>query len=147
MFWFIVLLLLAGAGFYFYQKLTKIESEIRAEQDAEITRATAAKAQQDAPEKARDESATTKPKADPAKVEPVAEKPTAEPVVKTEETSELETQIVAAVVEQPGVKQTELYGKFADINKKQLQTLLKDMADNGALKRKKQGSSYSLYPA
>ena len=38
MFWFIVLLLVAGAGFYFYQKLSTIEREIRAEQDAERAR-------------------------------------------------------------------------------------------------------------
>ncbi|MCW8891926.1 MAG: hypothetical protein OQL18_01250, partial [Deltaproteobacteria bacterium] len=36
MFWFIVLLLIVGAGFYFYQKMMTIEREIRAEQDGEI---------------------------------------------------------------------------------------------------------------
>ena len=36
---------------------------------------------------------------------------------------------------------------FADINKKQLQQLLKDLDDAGKLKREKEGSSYLLYPA
>ena len=35
MFWFIILLLFVGAGFYFYQKMMAIEREIRAEQEIE----------------------------------------------------------------------------------------------------------------
>jgi uncharacterized iron-regulated membrane protein len=140
MFWFIVLLLLAGAGFYFYQKLMKIEREIRAEQEAEAARAAAAKAQQAEPEPI---------KAEPAKAAPVkkVEPATAAPAVAAGEESELESQIVAAVSNQPGLKQTELYTKFADINKKQLQQLLKEMADSGSLKREKKGSSYLVFPA
>lgn len=129
MVWFVVLLLLAGAGFYFYQKLIGIEREIRAEQEAEKARATVVKARQEPQIEVNDEAVKV------------------EPVVESEEGAGLETQIVAAVAEQPGVKQTELYMKFAEVNKKQLQQLLKEMADSGVLKREKKGSSYLLFPA
>ena len=36
MFWFVLLLLLVGAGFYFYRKMMSIEREIRAEQEVEM---------------------------------------------------------------------------------------------------------------
>ncbi len=139
MFWFIVLLLLAGAGFYFYQKLMKIEREIRAEQETEAARAAAAKDVK--PEKKAVE-------AEPAKAAPVKAEPSAAaaPAVEPAEDSELKSRIVAAVAGQPGLKQTELYAKFADINKKQMQQILKEMADNGALKREKKGSSYQVFP-
>ena len=42
MFWFIVLLLFVGAGFYFYQKMMTIEREIRAEQEIEKAHITVA---------------------------------------------------------------------------------------------------------
>ena len=58
----------------------------------------------------------------------------------------LEETILAEVTKQPGIKQTELYLFFAATNKKQLQQLIKEMADNGVLRREKQASSYLLYP-
>ena len=134
MFAFIVLLIVAGACFYFYQRLTALEQEIRAEQ-------------------AREKAAAVSPEPRGVPVEEVAT--VADPVVESvEETpgvvdvaQSLEASIVAEVEKKPGMKQPELYKLFTDINKKQLQKIVKAMADGGQLKREKQGNSYCLFPA
>ncbi len=147
MFWVIVLLLLAGAGFYFYQKMMEIEKEIRAEQDAAQLSGDKKQAKADKEESAVAAEAEAQGAVDPPVVTPEVEKMAAkaEPVVN--ESQSLEGEILAAVKNLPGVKQTEIYTSFADINKKQLQLLLKEMDDSGKLKREKKGSSYLLYPA
>ncbi len=129
MFAFIVLLIVAGACFYFYQRLAALEQEIRAEQ----ARARAAATAPAAP--------VVEKKVEPAPeaVEEVVEEP-AEPTTQEEA-------ILAKVAGNPGMKQTELYGMFADVDRKQLQKLVKEMADGGQLKREKKGNSYLLYPA
>lgn len=134
MFAFIVLLIVAGACFYFYQRLTALEQEIRSEQ----ARAKAA-------------AVTPEPPASPEKEEPapVVEKVESVPAsveAEPKESTSLEEKILAAVAEKPGMKQTELYGLFGDVDKKQLQKTVKAMADGGQLKREKKGSSYLLYP-
>lgn len=133
MFWFILLLLLAGAGFYFYQKMMKIEREIRVEQEVEMASDTMAQ--------------------EPVVVENVGSEMVATVVEKKEETSaggtepaRVEEKVLAEIAKQPGIKQTELYTIFSAENKKQLQRVLKEMADNGQLKREKEGSSYLLFP-
>jgi CHASE3 domain sensor protein len=146
MFWFIVLLLLAGAGFYFYQKMMAIEREIRSEQEADSGAAQVVA-------KSAQGGGTPEPEVVEQKVSestivtPEVEKMTtkAEPVA--DDSSSLEDEILAAVKNLPGIKQTELYTSFADINRKQLQQMLKEMDENGKLKREKKGSSYLLYPA
>lgn len=141
MFWIIVLLLLAGAGFYFYQKMMEIEKEIRAEQEADAGSAeVVAQPQKVAPEP------VVEAVVDSQIVTPEVEKMTskAEPVA--DASLSLEDEILAAVKNLPGVKQTEIYTSFADVNRKQLQQLLKEMDDGGKLKREKKGSSYLLYP-
>lgn len=134
MFWFIVLLLFVGAGFYFYQKMMTIEREIRAEQKIEKAHIAAVqepdKRMEETPQKTVFDSETS-----PAPVVP-----------ERAETSSLEATIFAKVTEQPGIKQTELYPLFAATNKKQLQQSIKKMADKGVLRREKQGSSFLLYP-
>ena len=134
MFWFVLLLLLVGAGFYFYRKMMSIEREIRAEQEVEMASDTMAQ--------------------EPVVVEDVESETAAAVVVeKKEETSageiepaRVEEKVLAAIAKQPGIKQTELYTIFSAENKKQLQRVLKEMADNGQLKREKEGSSYLLFP-
>ena len=135
MFAFIVLLIVAGACFYFYQRLTALEQEIRAEQ----ARAKAA-------------AVTPEPPVSPEKEEPapVVEKvePAPAPVeAEPKESASLEKAILAAVAKTPGIKQTELYDFFGSIDKKQLQKTVKGIADGGQLKREKKGNSYLLYPA
>ncbi len=130
MFWFIVLLLVVGAGFYFYQKLISIEREIHAEQEAySVAVEEAEKSPVDVPPAPVDAGSS---------LESIASE-------NTEPTSLAEA-ILAEVLKQAGVKQTDLYPLFADVNKKQLQRLIKELADNGRLRREKVSSSYLLYP-
>lgn len=141
MFWFIVLLLLAGAGFYFYQKMMEIEREIRAEQDAGQASAGGAASPASKPEPVQDEPS------DSQIVTPEVDKMTTKVVPVADASLSLEDEILAAIKNLPGVKQTEIYASFADVNKKQLQQLLKELADGGKINREKKGSSYLLYPA
>ncbi len=147
MFWFVVLLLLAGAGFFFYQKMMAIEQEIRAEQQADSAAKVAEPEKSGEPAVAEEKTdAVEEDASDPPVVTPEVEKMTvkAEPVADVDMT--LEDEILAAVQNLPGMKQTELYDSFTDVGKKQLQQLLKELDEGGKLKREKQGSSYLLYP-
>jgi hypothetical protein len=141
MFWFIVILLLAGAGFYFYQKMMDIEREIRAEQEA-------AQASASVPVEPSKKKSEPEPESasDPPIVTPEVEKMTAKATPVADESLSLEGEVLAAVKNLQGVKQTELYGSFTDVGKKQLQQLLKELDDSGKIKREKKGSSYLLYP-
>ncbi len=140
MLWFVVLLLIAGAGFYFYQKMLLIEREIRAEQaGAPETAKVPEVSPSDTEESVEDSSESVL-------VTPVVENMTPEVAPVGDADFDLADEVLAAVNNLPGIKQTELYVSFADINKKQLQITVKDLADQGQLKREKQGSSYLLYP-
>ena len=137
MFWFIVLLLVAGAGFYFYQKLTTIEREIRAEQIAEKSRAVAS-----SPEVVEQEKTEAVPELVAVDREPtIAETPVPDGPSTTDD------EILAAVKNLPGIKQTELYESFPDVEKKKFQQMVKKLSDNGSIRREKQGVSYILFPA
>jgi|GEM_PF-763121 len=143
MFWFIVLLLVVGAGFYFYQKLSTIEREIRAEQEAEKEGAAAAQpvdTVKEAPEPRQKEAS------DPPIVSSEVEKMAAKAAPVADDSFSLEDEVLVAVNNLPGMKQTELYSSFPDVDKKRLQQLIKNLADAGRLKREKQGSSYVLHP-
>ena len=131
MFWFVALLLIAGAGFYFYQRMVVVEQEIRIEQKIEKTVVQAAQ----------------EPEEHSQGVLVDSENEFAAVIPEASEATALKETLLAEVAKLPGMKQTELYPFFADINKKQLQKLIKEMADNGVLRREKQGSSYLLYPA
>lgn len=149
MFWFIALLLLAGAGFYFYQKMMDIEREIRAEQESaqpsSVVEPAADSATDDSVEPAaagtEDDEMIDSPIVTP-EVEQMTAK--AEPV--EDKAMSLEDELLAAVANLPGIKQTQLYESFADVSRKQLQTLIKELADEGRLKREKKGSTFLLYP-
>jgi hypothetical protein len=131
MFWFIVLLLVVGAGFYFYQKLISIEREIHAEQ--EVYNASLQKVEK------VPEGVPVAKDADSENMSSVVTTENGEPI-------SLEEMICVEVNKQGGIKQTDLYPLFSATNKKQLQRLIKGLADDGRLKREKQGSSYLLYP-
>ena len=138
MFAFIVLLIVAGACFYFYQRLTALEQEIRAEQ-ARARAAAMTPGPPKSPEKETPDPVVEKVEPAPAPIEEVVETP-AEPAT-------LDDAILAEVAKNAGMKQTELYGLLSDTDKKQLQKIVKEMADSGRLKREKTGNSYLLYPA
>ena len=149
MFWFIVLLLVAGAGFYFYQKLTTIEREIRAEQAAERGRATASSATVPAQEP-EPEVKEVEPVPEPevaVELEAVDREPTIAETPVADEFASPEEEILAAVKNLPGIKQIELYKSFPDFDKKKFQQMVKQLADDGDITREKQGSSYILFPA
>lgn len=139
MFWFIILLLVVGAGFYFYQKLIAIEREIHAEQQAYT-------AALQKVEKVPEEVPDVKEPA-PEKEDPASETAPTPVVTEKGEPISLEEMIYAAVNKQAGIKQTDLYPIFSATGKKQLQRLIKKLADDGRLRREKQGSSYLLYPS
>ena len=130
MFGFLILLLVLGGGFYFFQRLKALEAEIRAEQAAATT--------------SPPHNDKTQTKAEPdrsgGQVHPLV-------IERAEPTPESPEEIVlAAVRKNPGLRQTELYGQVAALGNRQLQVLLKEMAEQGRLQRKKQGSSYLLFP-
>jgi hypothetical protein len=140
MFWFIILLLIVGGCFYLYHRMVVIEEEIRAGQA--IVKKPTSKSFQDTQSDDEAEEIVSPPVVT-TEVENMA--PKVEPVAN--DSLSLEDEIFNAVKNLPGLKQTELYDSFADINKKKLQQLLKEMNDEGKIKREKKGSSYLLFPA
>ncbi len=126
MFWFILLLLVIGAGFYFYSSMKEVDDEIK-------------------------ESRILFP---PGKVEP-GPSVVSEAVVAAEPAAvvndgppagSLEAEVLRLVAATPGMKQTDLYPHLADVNKKSIQQMVRVLADDGRIRREKSGSSYLLYP-
>jgi len=140
MFWFIMLLLIVGGCFYLYHRMVVIEEEIRAGQA--IVKKPVEKPLQET-QSSEDEESIASPPVVTTEVENMA--PKVEPVAN--DSLNLDDEIFSAIQNLPGIKQTELYSSFADINKKKLQQLLKEMDDGGKIKREKKGSSYLLFPA
>ncbi len=138
MFCFVVLLVLIGAGFYFYQKLIAIEAEIRSERNVECP--TSVKPQQPETSPVVVNNIETEPEVDSSVVFAAGEN-----LAST--SSSFEAAIVNTVTGQEGMKQTALYPLFPNTSKKQIQQVVKEMADNGILRREKKGSSYLLYVA
>lgn len=136
MFWVVILLLVVGGCFYLYKKMTEIEKEIRAGQ-AIIKKMPSEKI----PVQKIAERVDTPPVVT-HEVETMVAK--TEPVVS--HSLSLEDEVHNAVKNLPGVKQSDLYDSFADVSKKRLQQLLKQMADSGKVRREKQGSTYLLFP-
>ncbi len=124
-FFFILLLLaLIAAGYYVYKRLLKIEHEIRASRPSLA-------GEEDRP--------ATKP--DKGPVAPVPE--AAEDHVPFG--AGLKEQIMLAVEASPGLAQAEIYEKFPEADRRELQKLLRKLDQSGQLRREKKGSSYRLY--
>jgi uncharacterized membrane protein len=83
--------------------------------------------------------------ADP-ELEAVEREPTIAETPVPDESLSTEDEIIAAVKNLPGIKQTELYESFPDVEKKKFQLAVKQLADKGIVRREKVGSSYQLYP-
>ncbi len=126
-FFLLLLLFLIVGGYYVYKRLLELEREIRAEQST-----------------LDDESESSETSAE--------EKSSASAVVLSEEADVpsagigLEERVVQAVIETPGLAQTELYQQFPDDQRRDIQKLLRKLDQAGNLRREKQGSSYCLYP-
>jgi hypothetical protein len=54
--------------------------------------------------------------------------------------------IIGAIEDSPGLAQTELYVKFPEKDRRELQKLLRELDSAGRLRREKKGNSYLLYP-
>ncbi len=128
LFFILLLLALIAAGYYVYQRLLKVEREIRADQRALVD---------------EEESPVIKP-------DPEAPAPESAPVDDdTDAPLEgvgLKDRIMLAVADSPGLTQVELYAKLPDVERRELQKLLRELDQAGTLRREKKGSSYRLYP-
>ncbi|MDF1579557.1 MAG: helix-turn-helix domain-containing protein [Desulfuromonadales bacterium] len=115
--WILLLLVVAGC-FWLYRELRCLEGEILTEiaQDKETRRS---------------ENAVTPsvPSQD---------------VVNDEDSQQ--RRIVAFVASLPGCAQKEVYAHFSEIDRDNLQNLLRGMANDGLLRRERAGNSYRLYP-
>jgi hypothetical protein len=123
MFWFILLLLIIGTGFYLNSSAREVDPEIKFSREQPSV---------------------------PEKVEPAAQSVAA--VARTDSVSgqadvdPFEIQILEIVASTPGMKQTDLYPQMTAVGKKALQQMIRDLAAGGKLRREKSGSSYLLYP-
>ena len=152
MFWFIVFLLMVGAVFYMYQNLKTMEKEIREEQlrAKEMSRQqkdAEAKATPEPKPAATVEEAPADSQKDPEPAEAAVEKNDESEVRMQEkgDSTQEDNEVISLIKANPGIKQTELYGKVTSMTTKQAQQLLKKMADAGEIKREKVGSSYKLF--
>ncbi|MBW6511889.1 MAG: hypothetical protein K0A93_07205 [Desulfuromonadaceae bacterium] len=115
--WILLWLVVAGC-FGLYRQLRRIEGEIFAEiaQDKEIRR---------------------------------SEKPVTPSVPNRDVVNDEDSQkrrIMMFVASLPGCSQKEVYAHFSEIDRDNLQKILRGMAHDGLLRRERAGSSYRLYP-
>ena len=129
MFWFVLLLIIMGGAFYFYQRMRALEQQIRAEQAREKEQQ---QAQQQSAAVVNDAPA---PSASPVNTEPVsssADDLSVEPVVN-------------AIQSQPGMLQADIYAKLPQLGKRQIQQLIRQLEEEGKVRRERSGSTYQLY--
>ena len=135
MFWFVLLLILMGGAFYFYQRMRALEQQIRADQALEKER------QQSQQQKANVPGSSA--------VSEASEK--SAPVVEPESTTsggqsvDSRQPVISAIQSQPGVLQTDIYGQLPQLSKRQVQQLIRQLTDEGKIRRERSGSSYQLY--
>ncbi len=128
MFWFVVVLIVLGLGFYFYQRMVALEQEIRAEQEREKELQTKQGHQ--------DTAAATPRHKEPAPADAVAVNPAHDTA---------ENPILQFVCAHPGVVQADLYADVPQLNKKQVQQIIRELVDAGKIRRERLGSSFKLY--
>lgn len=133
MFWFVLLLILLGGGFYFYQRMTALEQEIRAEQLREKEQHQAAQGS--------DEKAVIAPLEEQAAPSPRRSDASVAPAVAEEENS-----VLRLICVQPGVVQAGIYVDLPQLNKKQVQQIIRELVAAGKIRRERLGSSFKLYP-
>lgn len=131
-FWlFIVLLIVIGGGIYFCHRLKQIEEEIRLDLGVEADQSGEA----------------AKPEPGPVPDRESTPESAVAAVNGPEAPATVADRLMAVVTESPGILQTEVYTRFADLSRKQLQEELRALAAAGRLERVKQGASYQLFPA
>lgn len=126
---FFILLLIAFivAGYYIYQRLLKVEREIRADQRALVD----------------EDDSVIEPDVVPVPPKSVLKVADSDALL---EAVGLKEQITSVVEGSPGLAQVEIYDKFPDENRRELQKLLRQLDQGGQLRREKKGSSYRIYP-
>ena len=130
MFWFVLLLIVLGGGFYFYQRMLALEQEIRAEQEREKELQARQVNQETAAAAPRNE--------EPERTVAAADNPATEIA---------ENPILQFVCAHPGVVQADLYADIPQLNKKQAQQMIRELVDAGKIRRERLGSSFKLYLA
>ena len=131
MFWIVLLLILLGGGFYFYQRMVSLEQEIRAEQERE-KELQAGKGSQEPPVAAPLEKEFTQPLAEIVATGDLAAEVAGNPILRL-------------ICAQPGVVQANVYADLPQLNKKQAQQMIRELADAGKIRREPLGSSFKLY--
>ena len=127
LFFILLLIVFIVAGYYVYQRLLKIEREIRADQHSLVE---------------KDDSVIE------SDIKPVSSEP-AQKLEDSDALSEdigLNDQIMLVVEDSPGLAQAEIYDKFPGTDRRELQKLLRQLDQSGRLRREKKGSSYRIYP-
>ncbi len=133
MFWFVLFLILLGGGFYFYQRMITLERQIRAEQALEKERQHSER-QVTVP---APESAPTPETTSPSVTASTA--PGDHPVEGEQDP------VLGAIHLQPGVLQADIYEQLPELNKKQVQQMIRQLVEEGKVRRERAGSSYQLY--
>ncbi len=127
LFFILLLIALIAAGYYVYRRLLEIEREIRAEQRALV-----------------DEDDSSSVEAEPAPAPAVQEASAGNETPNSGR--ELSEAILQRVEENPGLTQTELYANFPGKDRRDLQKILRELDQQGQLRREKKGTSYRLHP-
>ncbi|ORJ59065.1 hypothetical protein [Geothermobacter hydrogeniphilus] len=123
-FWlFLILVILILAGGWFYRRLLDIEQDIRREM--------------------AEEQVAAAERGEVAAAEEASEIRSQEPP----EEADVEQRIQDIVSAEPGLLQTDLYDRFAELPRRKLQQLLRSMEGDGRLRREKEKGSYRLYPS
>ncbi|MBW6509960.1 MAG: hypothetical protein K0A94_10515 [Desulfuromonadales bacterium] len=129
--WIVLLLILLGGGFYFYQRLTALEREIRAEQERE---------QEQQASQGSDETSFVVP------LEKESAQPAAQTGAAVDPAAEMaEDPILRIICAQPGLVQSDLYANLPQLNKKQVQQMVRELVAAGKVRRERLGSSFKLY--
>ena len=133
MFWFILFLVLLGAGFYFYQRMTALERQIRAEQALE-------KEHQQAQQPGTASGAGPVSGAEKTSRTVPASTASDEQSVDT-----AQDPVFSVIHSQPGVLQADIYDQLPQFSKRQTQQMIRQLVKDGKIRRERTGSSYQLY--
>jgi len=110
----------AAGGYYCYRRLRGIEQEIRSEEEQPAPPAPPV-----SPQKGRVSDSSKGPR---EVGRPLAER------------------LSDLVRKEPGILQTELYRRFPDENRRALQEQIREMVEEGSLRREKEKSTFRLFP-
>ncbi|MFO7766390.1 MAG: helix-turn-helix domain-containing protein [Pelovirga sp.] len=133
MFWIVLFLLLLGGLFYLYQKMKALEQQIRAEQALEKAsqqlESTAADSATELASAAQNPSRTVSPA----------------PASDGQSINTACDPVLHAIDSQPGVLQADIYDQLRQFKKRQVQQMIRQLVEDGKVRRERAGNSYQLY--